>query len=147
MQGESVYSLSSLFQWSDSSQRRKNRPRRKAHPGNRLPLPRQHGAAGKASDTVSFYSTASRRVLTSGGRPFYTFAAYVEKAIANLEQVLAGKRVLPYIWGGGYCAVMKWLALKWRRGEMYIYDVMRHCLNVNYRIYSMKGRKNEKRLY
>jgi hypothetical protein len=57
------------------------------------------GTNGKVADTVSFYSTASRRVLTSfnGGRPFYTFAAYVEKVIADLGQILVGKRVLPYI--------------------------------------------------
>lgn len=55
--------------------------------------------SGKQADTVSFYSTATRRVLTSfnGSRPFYTFAGYVDKVIADLDQTLAGKRVLPYI--------------------------------------------------
>lgn len=53
----------------------------------------------KPVDTVSFYATASRRVLTSynNGRFFYTFAAYVDKVIADLDQILAGKRVSPYL--------------------------------------------------
>ncbi|GHV03314.1 hypothetical protein FACS189485_06140 [Spirochaetia bacterium] len=58
-----------------------------------------HYRSEKPADTVSFYSTASRRVLTSfnGGRPFYTFAAYIEKVIFDLDQILAGKRVSSYL--------------------------------------------------
>ncbi|GHT64671.1 hypothetical protein FACS1894110_04790 [Spirochaetia bacterium] len=58
-----------------------------------------HYRDGKAADTVSFYSTASRWVLTSfnGGRPFYTFAAYVDKVLGDLDQILAGKRVQSYL--------------------------------------------------
>jgi hypothetical protein len=58
-----------------------------------------HYRSEKPADTVSFYSTASRRVLTSlnGGRPFYTFAAYMEKVISDLEQILVGKRVSAYL--------------------------------------------------
>jgi hypothetical protein len=60
---------------------------------------RYHYRDGRPTDTVSIYSTASRRVLTTfnGGRPFYTFAAYVDRVIADLEQVLANKKVLSYI--------------------------------------------------
>ncbi|GHV37896.1 hypothetical protein AGMMS49546_07140 [Spirochaetia bacterium] len=58
-----------------------------------------HYRDGKAADTVSFYSTDSRRVLTSfnGGRAFYTFAVYVDRVLADLDQILAGKKVLSYI--------------------------------------------------
>jgi hypothetical protein len=60
---------------------------------------RYHYRDGKPADTVSIYSAASRRVLTTfnGGRPFYTFAAYVDKVIADLDQVLANKKVQTYL--------------------------------------------------
>jgi hypothetical protein len=55
--------------------------------------------ADRPADTVSFYSTVSRRVLTSfnNGRFFYTFGAFVDKVIADLDQILAGRRVSPYL--------------------------------------------------
>jgi hypothetical protein len=54
---------------------------------------------GKAPDTVGFYPATSRRVLTSlnGRRPFYTYAAYVDKVIADCERILGGQRVVPYL--------------------------------------------------
>ncbi|MDR0759467.1 MAG: DUF4340 domain-containing protein [Treponema sp.] len=54
---------------------------------------------GKAPDTVAFYPATSRRVLTSlnSRRPFYTYAAYVDKVMADCEHILAGQRVLPYL--------------------------------------------------
>ncbi|MDR2402600.1 MAG: DUF4340 domain-containing protein [Spirochaetaceae bacterium] len=54
---------------------------------------------GRASDTVSFYPASSRRVLTSlnKGRPFYTYRAYTDKVMADLERLLAGEKVLSYL--------------------------------------------------
>jgi hypothetical protein len=54
---------------------------------------------GRQPDRVSFYASSSRRVLTSlnGGRPFYTYAAYVTKVQNDLDQLLEGKKVLPYL--------------------------------------------------
>lgn len=54
---------------------------------------------GKEPDTVSFHAAASRRVLVSlnGGRPFYTLTAYTDKVIADLDQILAGKKVRSYL--------------------------------------------------
>jgi hypothetical protein len=54
---------------------------------------------GKTPDTVAFYPATSRRVLTSlnGRRPFYTYAAFVDKVVADCERILAGNRVLPYL--------------------------------------------------
>jgi hypothetical protein len=50
-------------------------------------------------DTVSFYATGSRRVLTSfnGGKPFYTHSVYTDRVLADLGSLLAGNRVMPYI--------------------------------------------------
>jgi hypothetical protein len=58
-----------------------------------------HYRDGRAPDRVSFYSAASRRVFTSlnGGRPFYTFSAYVDKVLSDLDRILEGKQVLPYL--------------------------------------------------
>jgi hypothetical protein len=52
----------------------------------------------KAPDRVSFYAAGSRRVLTSlnGGRPFYTYAVYVERVLGDLEKVLRGEKVSSY---------------------------------------------------
>jgi hypothetical protein len=60
---------------------------------------RYHYRDNAPVDTVSFYTTGSRRVLTSfnGGRPFYTFSAYTDKVLADLDQILAGRKVMPYI--------------------------------------------------
>ncbi|MDR0624234.1 MAG: DUF4340 domain-containing protein [Treponema sp.] len=53
----------------------------------------------RAADTVGFYRAASRRILTSlnRGRPFYTFAAYADKVVADLDLVLKGEKVRPYL--------------------------------------------------
>jgi hypothetical protein len=54
---------------------------------------------GHPSDRVSFYESNSRRVFTSlnGGRPFYTYSAYITKVQNDLDQLLEGKKVLPYL--------------------------------------------------
>jgi hypothetical protein len=54
---------------------------------------------GRRPDRVSFYASSSRRVLTSlnGGRPFYTYSAYITKIQNDLDQLLEGKKVLPYL--------------------------------------------------
>jgi hypothetical protein len=54
---------------------------------------------GRAADTVGFYRAASRRILTSlnRGRPFYTFAVYADKVIADLDRVLKGEKVTSYL--------------------------------------------------
>jgi hypothetical protein len=54
---------------------------------------------GRAPDRVSFYNAGSRRVLTSlnGGRPFYTYSAYTGKVLSDLDRILEGKKVLPYL--------------------------------------------------
>jgi hypothetical protein len=51
------------------------------------------------SDRVSFYATGSRRVLVSfnGQKPFYTYSVYTDKIIADLDSVLAGTKVMPYL--------------------------------------------------
>jgi hypothetical protein len=55
--------------------------------------------SGQAPDRVSFYAAGSRRVLTSlnGGRPFYTYSAYVDWVFNSLDQVLQGKKVQSYL--------------------------------------------------
>jgi hypothetical protein len=54
---------------------------------------------GTSPDQVAFYQAASRRVLTSlnGGRPFFTYTAYIDKILADRELILAGKRVASYL--------------------------------------------------
>ncbi|MDR0642186.1 MAG: DUF4340 domain-containing protein [Treponema sp.] len=54
---------------------------------------------GRPPDRVSFYASSSRRVFTSlnGGRPFYTYSAYITKVQNDLDQLLEGKKVLPYL--------------------------------------------------
>jgi hypothetical protein len=54
---------------------------------------------GRQPNRVSFYASSSRRVLTSlnGGRPFYTYSAYITKVQHDLDQLLEGKKVLPYL--------------------------------------------------
>jgi hypothetical protein len=54
---------------------------------------------GRPPDRVSFYAAASRRVLVSlnGRRPFYAFSAYTDKVLSDLDRILEGKRVLPYL--------------------------------------------------
>jgi hypothetical protein len=58
-----------------------------------------HYRDGRTPDRVSFYNAGSRRVLTSlnGGRPFYTYAAYTGKVLSDLDRILEGKKVLPYL--------------------------------------------------
>ncbi|MDR1970980.1 MAG: DUF4340 domain-containing protein [Treponema sp.] len=58
-----------------------------------------HYRDGRPQDRVSFYASSSRRVLTSlnGGRPFYTYAAYITKVQTDLDRLLEGKKVLPYL--------------------------------------------------
>ncbi|MDR2371467.1 MAG: DUF4340 domain-containing protein, partial [Treponema sp.] len=55
--------------------------------------------SGKSPEHIRFYSTGSRRVLVNynGGRVYVTLAAYTDKVIADLDQVLAGQKVLPYL--------------------------------------------------
>jgi hypothetical protein len=55
--------------------------------------------AGKSPDRVSFYTGTSRRMLVSlnGGRPFFVYTAYLDKALADCALVLEGKKVLPYL--------------------------------------------------
>ncbi|MDR2745823.1 MAG: DUF4340 domain-containing protein [Treponema sp.] len=54
---------------------------------------------GRPPNRVSFYASSSRRVFTSlnGGRPFYTYSAYITKVQNDLDQLLEGKKVLPYL--------------------------------------------------
>jgi hypothetical protein len=54
---------------------------------------------GRPLNRVSFYPASSRRVLTSlnGGRPFYTYAAYITKVQTDLDRLLEGQKVLPYL--------------------------------------------------
>jgi hypothetical protein len=58
-----------------------------------------HYRDGRSADRVSFYESTSRRVFTSlnGGRPFYTYSAYITKVQNDLDQLLEGKKVLPYL--------------------------------------------------
>jgi hypothetical protein len=54
---------------------------------------------GRSPDRVSFCESTSRRVFTSlnGERPFYTYSAYITKVQNDLDQLLEGKKVLPYL--------------------------------------------------
>jgi hypothetical protein len=54
---------------------------------------------GRPLNRVSFYPASSRRVLTSlnGGRPFYTYSAYTVKVLTDLDRLLEGQRVIPYL--------------------------------------------------
>jgi hypothetical protein len=54
---------------------------------------------GQTPDRVSFYAAGTRRVLSSlnGRRPFYTYSAYTDKVLGDLDQILAGKRVQSYL--------------------------------------------------
>ncbi|MDR2376686.1 MAG: DUF4340 domain-containing protein [Treponema sp.] len=58
-----------------------------------------HYRDGQTPDRVSFYASSSRRVLSTlnGRRPFYTYLAYVEWVLNDLDQVLQGKKVQPYL--------------------------------------------------
>jgi hypothetical protein len=58
-----------------------------------------HYRDGRPLNRVSFYPASSRRVLTSlnGGRPFYTYAAYITKVLADLDRLLEGQKVIPYL--------------------------------------------------
>jgi hypothetical protein len=58
-----------------------------------------HYRDGRAADRVGFYRASSRRVLTSlnRGRPYYTFSAYADKVIADLDLVLKGEKVRSYL--------------------------------------------------
>jgi hypothetical protein len=60
---------------------------------------RYHYRSGTPADTISFYATGSRRVLVSfnGGKPFYTLSVYTDRVLADLDSLLAGNRVMPYI--------------------------------------------------
>jgi hypothetical protein len=55
--------------------------------------------SGRSADTVSFHHASSRRVLTSlnRGKPYFTLLAYTDKVLADLDLVLAGERVRPYL--------------------------------------------------
>jgi hypothetical protein len=54
---------------------------------------------GRPLNRVTFYPASSRRVFTSlnGGRPFYTYAAYITKVQADLDRLLEGQKVIPYL--------------------------------------------------
>ncbi|MDR3191584.1 MAG: DUF4340 domain-containing protein [Treponema sp.] len=60
---------------------------------------RYHYRSGSPADTVSFYATGSRRVLVSfnGAKPFYTLSVYTDRVLADLDSLLAGNKVMPYI--------------------------------------------------
>jgi hypothetical protein len=60
---------------------------------------RYHYRSGSPSDTVAFYATGSRRVLTSfnGAKPFYTHSIYTDRVLSDLDSLLAGNKVMPYI--------------------------------------------------
>jgi len=50
-------------------------------------------------DTVSFYETATRRVLTSlnNGKAHFTLSAYTDQLLSDLDNVLAGVRIRPFL--------------------------------------------------
>ncbi|MDR1025264.1 MAG: DUF4340 domain-containing protein [Treponema sp.] len=54
---------------------------------------------GRTPDRISFYAAGNRRVLSSlnGRRPFYTYSAYTDKVLIDLDQILAGKKVQSYL--------------------------------------------------
>jgi hypothetical protein len=58
-----------------------------------------HYRDGRPLNRVSFYPASSRRVLTSlnGGRPFYTYSAYITKVLTDLDRLLEGQKVIPYL--------------------------------------------------
>ena len=51
------------------------------------------------ADTVSFYETSSRRVLTSlnNGRAHFTLSVYTDKLLSDLQLILAGERIRAYL--------------------------------------------------
>lgn len=55
--------------------------------------------SGSPADTIAFYNTGSRRVLTSfnGATPFYTHSVYTDRVLSDLDALLAGNRIMPYI--------------------------------------------------
>jgi hypothetical protein len=58
-----------------------------------------HYRNGQNPDRVSFYTAGSRRVLTSfnGRRPFYTYSAYTDWVLGDLDRILAGEKVQAYL--------------------------------------------------
>jgi hypothetical protein len=59
-----------------------------------------HYRDGKNADTVSFHRADSpRRVFVSlnRGRTYFTFSAYTDQVLADLDKVLAGERVRSYL--------------------------------------------------
>jgi hypothetical protein len=64
-----------------------------------LEITYRYREGGKSADTVSFHHASSRRVLASlnRGRPYFTLSAYTGKVLADLDLVLAGERVRPYL--------------------------------------------------
>jgi hypothetical protein len=60
---------------------------------------RYHYRSGASADTIAFYPTGSRRVLTSfnGAKPFYTHSVYTDRVLSDLDSLLAGNKVMPYI--------------------------------------------------
>jgi hypothetical protein len=60
---------------------------------------RYHYRSESPADTVSFYATGSRRVLVSfnGAKPFYALSVYTDRVLADLDSLLAGNKVMPYI--------------------------------------------------
>jgi hypothetical protein len=59
---------------------------------------RYHYRNGTPADTIAFYATGSRRVLTSfnHGQPFFALSVYTDRVLADLDSLLAGRRVMPY---------------------------------------------------
>jgi len=55
--------------------------------------------SNKSADTLSFHEAASRRVFTSlnQGRPHFTFSAYTDQILSDLDLMLSGQRVRPYL--------------------------------------------------
>ena len=53
----------------------------------------------KNADTVSFFSTDSRRVLTSlnSGRAHYTLSIYTDQLLSDLDRVLSGERIRSFL--------------------------------------------------
>ncbi|MCL2266465.1 MAG: DUF4340 domain-containing protein [Treponema sp.] len=53
----------------------------------------------KAADTVSFYETAQRRVLTSlnKGRAHFTYSVYTDQLLSDLQRILSGERVRSFL--------------------------------------------------
>jgi len=53
----------------------------------------------QSADIVSFHESSGRRILTSlnGGRPLLTLSAYTDQLLSDLDLILSGQRVRPYL--------------------------------------------------